>query len=54
MTTALQTTSFDFYGDELLAIKDNASGEIYTSINTVLRGIGFTATEKSGRFVTNG
>lgn len=46
MTTALQTTSFDFYGDELLAIKDNASGEIYTSINTVLRGIGFTATEK--------
>lgn len=46
MTTALQTTSFDFYGDELIAIKDNASGEIYTSINAVLRGIGFTATER--------
>ena len=40
--TALQVTNFNFYGDELIALKDNASGEIYTSINSVLRGIGFT------------
>lgn len=41
-TTALQVTNFNFYGDELIALKDNATGEIYTSINAVLRGIGFT------------
>lgn len=40
--TALQVTNFNFYGDELIALKDNATGEIYTSINSVLRGIGFT------------
>lgn len=40
--TALQVTNFNFYGDELIALKDNATGEIYTSINLVLRGIGFT------------
>lgn len=40
--TALQTSTFDFYGDELIALKDNATGEIYTSINSVLKGIGFT------------
>lgn len=40
-STALQVTNFDFYGDELIALKDNATGEIYTSINSVLRGIGF-------------
>lgn len=40
--TALQVTNFNFYGDELIALKDNASGEIYTSINSILRGIGFT------------
>lgn len=40
--TALQITNFNFYGDELIALKDNATGEIYTSINSVLRGIGFT------------
>lgn len=40
-TTALQVTNFDFYGDELIALKDNLTGEIYTSINSVLRGIGF-------------
>lgn len=40
--TALQTSIFDFYGDELIALKDNATGEIYTSINSVLKGIGFT------------
>lgn len=39
---ALQVTNFNFYGDELIALKDNATGEIYTSINSVLRGIGFT------------
>lgn len=39
--TALETTNFDFYGDELIAVQDNATGEIYTSINSVLRGIGF-------------
>lgn len=39
--TALQVTNFNFYGDELIALKDNATGEIYTSINSVLRGIGF-------------
>ncbi len=38
---ALQVTNFNFYGDELIALKDNATGEIYTSINSVLRGIGF-------------
>ena len=37
----LETTTFDFYGDELIAVRDNSTGEIYTSINDVLRGIGF-------------
>lgn len=41
MTTTLQTTDFDFYGDSLIAIKDNTSNEIYTAITHVLRGIGF-------------
>lgn len=40
--TALQTSTFDFYGDELIALKDNSTGEIYTAITHVLRGIGFT------------
>lgn len=40
--TALQVINFNFYGDELIALKDNATGEIYTAINSVLRGIGFT------------
>ena len=40
--TALQVTNFDFYGDNLTALQDNATGEIYTAINSVLRGIGFT------------
>ena len=40
--TALQLTNFDFYGDNLIALQDNATGEIYTAINSVLRGIGFT------------
>lgn len=40
--TALQVTNFDFYGDSLIALQDNATGEIYTSITHVLRGIGFT------------
>lgn len=41
-SAALQITNFDFYGDNLIALQDNATGEIYTSINSVLRGIGFT------------
>ena len=40
--TTLQVTNFNFYGDELIALKDNTTGEIYTSINSVLRRIGFT------------
>lgn len=40
--TALQVTDFNFYGDNLIALKDNASGEIFTAINSVLRNIGFT------------
>ena len=40
--TALQVTNFNFYGDELIALKDNATGGIYASITHVLRGIGFT------------
>lgn len=39
---ALETTNFNFYGDELIAEQDNATGEIYTAINAVLRGIWFT------------
>ena len=39
--TALQVTDFIFYGDNLIALKDNATGEIYTAINSVLKGIGF-------------
>lgn len=39
---ALQVTNFDFYGDSLIAIRDNATREVYTVINYVLRGIGFT------------
>ena len=41
LQTALQVTDFNFYGDNLIALKDNATGEIYTAINSVLRGIGF-------------
>lgn len=40
--TALQVTDFDFYGDSLVALKDNSTGEVYTAINYVLRGIGFS------------
>ena len=40
-STALQVTDFNFYGDDLIALKDNATGEIFTAINSVLRGIGF-------------
>lgn len=40
--TALQVTDFDFYGDSLVAIRDNATGDIYTSITQILRNIGFT------------
>lgn len=40
--TALQVTDFNFYGDDLIALKDNATGEIFTAINSVLRNIGFT------------
>lgn len=39
--TALQVTDFNFYGDNLIALKDNSTSEIYTAINLVLRGIGF-------------
>lgn len=39
--TALQVTNFNFYGDDLIALKDNATGEIYTAITHILRGIGF-------------
>lgn len=42
MKTALQVTNFNFYGDELIALRDNSTDEIYTSINSVLKGIGFT------------
>lgn len=42
MTTALQTVSFDFYGDSLIAVKDNSSNEIYAAITHILRGIGFS------------
>ena len=44
--TALQITDFNFYGDNLIALKDNATGEIYTAINSVLRGIGFIDKEQ--------
>lgn len=47
--TALQVTNFNFYGDELIALKDNATGEIFTSINHVLKGIGFTDDEQIRR-----
>lgn len=46
---ALQITTFDFYGDELIALKDNATGEIYTAINTVLRNIGFKTKDQIRR-----
>lgn len=52
--TALQTSTFDFYGDELIALKDNSTGEIYTAINSVLKGIGFIDKTKSEKDVTNG
>lgn len=41
--TALQITDFNFYGDNLIALKDNATGEIYTAITHILRGIGFNS-----------
>ena len=40
-STALQVTDFNFYGDNLIALKDNSTGEIYTAITHILRGIGF-------------
>ena len=48
-TTALQVTNFNFYGDDLVAIRDNTTGEIYTSINHILKGIGFTNNEQIRR-----
>ena len=39
--TALQVTDFNFYGDDLIALKDNATGEVFTAITHILRGIGF-------------
>ena len=47
--SALQITTFDFYGDELIALKDNATGEVYTAINTVLRNIGFKSKDQIRR-----
>lgn len=41
--TALQVTNFNFYGDDLIALKDNATGEIYTAITHILRGIEFNS-----------
>ena len=41
--TALQVTDFNFYGDNLIALKDNTTGEIYTAITHILRGIGFNS-----------
>ena len=46
---ALQITTFDFYGDELIALKDNATGEVYTAINTILRNIGFKTKDQIRR-----
>lgn len=46
MTIALQVTNFNFYGDELIAPRDNSTGEVYTSINSVLKGIGFADKDK--------
>lgn len=42
MTTTLQTANFDFYGDSLIAVRDIACDEVYVSINSVLKGIGFS------------
>lgn len=39
--TALQVTNFNFYGDDLIAVRDNANGEVYTPINNILKNIGF-------------
>lgn len=39
--TALQVTNFNFYGDDLIALRDNATGNIYAAINHILKGIGF-------------
>lgn len=41
--TALQVINFNFYGDDLIALKDNATGEIYTAITHILRGIRFNS-----------
>lgn len=38
---ALQVTNFNFYGDDLIALRDNATGEVYTPINNILKNIGF-------------
>ena len=35
--TALQVIDFNFYGDNLIALRDNATGEVFTSINSVLK-----------------
>lgn len=39
--SALQVTNFDFYGDELITIKDDTTNETYIPITPALRTIGF-------------
>lgn len=45
--TALQVTNFNFYGDNLIALKDNATGEIYTAITHILMGSSIEQLDKS-------
>ena len=42
MISALQTVDFNFFGDILIAVKDNSTNEVYAGITHILRGIGFT------------
>lgn len=37
----LTVKQVDFFGDELLAIQEQRTGQVYTAINYVLRGLGF-------------
>lgn len=52
--TALQVTNFNFYGDELIALKDNATGEIILLLIQFLEGLDLQTMIKSVKNVTNG
>ena len=52
--TALQVTNFDFYGDNLIALQDNATGEISLLLIQFLEELDLQTKTKYGKDVING